>query len=504
MLSYSRFLKKERRQLSLKAVLTIGAMAVLWFIALRIWENSGNGLIPDDPDSRSSLVSSLGRTGTALISTIFACLFLAIPLTANMYTPQLISFFVGSKTNTAILCYFVASGATGLWVARLDVNTDACVPILRLSLYMCLASLVLLLPYLFSIFRFLDPKTIVAKVHDSIIDKMNTEGGKSTALQQEELGQQIRNLGNVTLRAIERSDREVALSGVEALCACARHYEKVKNKFKSKWFTVDQQHFPGFSREATEAVIQQKSWVEMEVLRQLSRSFTTSLAKMPDVISAISRSQRHFALTASDNRDEGALELALRFFNNFLREAIIRRDSHAVFDLVFQIRILADRLWETSPEHVVAMAKHLGYYASMANHKDLEFARDLIALDLGHVITDVCHTDGPVETILNHWLSINMNEDDELIQISPGIAKARLLAEARLRKSGRNDLADLVVASLMAAQPLPWTQIQQELLDDPPRLFWEVTDRQENLYFSEPDERPTIEKTLAQLMKNSA
>ncbi len=496
MVFYERFLQKERRQLSISIVLIVAAIAVVWFFALHLWAMTDGGLIPDDPAERRNLASNLSRTGTALISTVFACLFLAVPLTANMYTPQLISVFVRDRTNCIVLGIYVFTGATCVWTARLPVRSDECVPILRIALFLAFSCLILLLPYLFSVFRFLEPRTIVAKLHDTTLDAMKPSATGSKAHRQEELGQRIRNLGNVILRALERSDREVALSAVEALCSCAKHYEKVKGKFGNDWFKIGPQHFAGFSKQAMNAVLQEKTWVEMEILRQLARAYTSALAKMPDVISAISRSQRRFALAAAENNDVGALSLTIKFFNNFLREAITREDIHAVFDLVFQVRIMAKRLWKNSPESVVDMARRLRYYASMAESQELPFARDLIALDLGRVISDVEGNKSRLADMVAIWLSINLGHKNGKEIISAGIAKARLLTEAKMRAQDQTGLADLIRASLVGAQPMDWGPIEEELLNDPPKLFWEVTDRQENLSYSDPAHRHTIKETL--------
>ncbi len=499
MVFYEKFLQRERRQLNITLVLLALGIGLVWFLGMHLWTMPDHGLISEDPAERRNLASNLSRTGTALISTIFACLFLAVPLTANMYTPQLISVFVRDRTNLMVLGFYVFSGATCVWTARLPFHSDECVPILVLALCLAFMCLALLLPYLFSVFRFLEPRTIIAKLHDSIIDSMAPAQRGEMAARQEELGQKIRNLGNVILKALERSDREVALASIEALCSCARHYEGVKKDFDDRWFVVGPHHFAGFSHQAMKAVIDEKCWVEMEILGQLSRAHTAALARMPDVISSISRAQRKFALAAADNHDMGALALTIRFFNNFLREAVTRRDIHAVFDLVFQVRIFARRLWLLSPKSVLDIATRLRYYADMANDVDLPFARDLIALDLGRVITDIADDSGVCEELVEVWLSIRVGDDCGQEILSDGIVRARLLAEARLRGKEENTLADRIQASILAARPVNWKAVREDLLNDPPELFWEVTDRQENLYYSTAEQRVHIERTLAML-----
>ena len=109
-----------------------------------------------------------------------------------------------------------------------------------------------------------------------------------------------------------------------------------------------------------------RNWLEMELFQQLNRAYGAALAKAPDVISAIARGMRRSCLAAAREKDRGALEIGLKHFNNFLREAIKRGDLHATYDVLFQYRECAEKLWVEYPERVLRIAEHLSIYAILA------------------------------------------------------------------------------------------------------------------------------------------
>ena len=351
---------EQRATFPFMAVIIITVCVAVYLYALNIIEPiARDSFLPSDPESRALLANGLSRTAVTLISTVFGCLFLAIPITANMYTPQLINLFVRSGTNQIVLGIYIFSAGQAVWVSRVAGHVTTPKYQLGLSFFLVLFTLILLLPYLFSVLRFLEPKTIIERVGRQTITLMGAPHKGKAANAQRRLAEGVRNLGNIVLRALDRSDRNVASAGVEALDRAAEAYLFTKDRHRQTWFSIDASHFPGFSREAIHLVNRDRIWVEMEILLQMNRAYSAALAKVPDVISAISRSHRHFALAAAERNDLGSLDLALRFFNNYLREAIKSKDIHAFYDLLYQYRLTAEKIWEPYPQRALQIGKTL-------------------------------------------------------------------------------------------------------------------------------------------------
>src|SRR5207249_10649018 len=108
-----------------------------------------------------------------------------------------------------------------------------------------------------------------------------------------------------------------------------------------------------------------RTWFAHRVLTQIFLAYQSALAKTQDIVSALSDTLRIIATHAAQRQDDKVLELAVRFFNNDLREAIKRKDAHAVYDLLYQYRVLAGDLCDR-PELLKRISQHIRYYCDQA------------------------------------------------------------------------------------------------------------------------------------------
>ncbi len=460
------------------------------------------GALPDelwpvvhDADAARLVANALARASVALISTLLASLFLAIPLTANMYTPQLVELFARSWTNRIALGLFVASAAYSTWLTALVDAAEPPSALLAIGLVLVLATIAILMPFLFNVLRMLDPEEIIARVAGTVDDAMHVR--HSGVVERHRLARRIRQLGNVALRSLERSDRDTALAAVHALGACATRYLDVKPSKPAEWFHVDGELFPGLSDEALELMRDETTWVEMELIGQLGRAYDSALRKAPDVVSAIGATARAFAAEATRRGHSGSFALTARYFNNFLREAIKRRDLHALYDLLFQIRQLAIGTWAADPAAVVEMARHLAYYGAMAARAGMPFAHDLVSYDLGAVVASAAQRERPeLVPLVDAFLAAGDVRDE----LTAGVIKSRLLAAASLRAAEHPLLAEHVEASVRGAARDLLERASEDLLsEETPRSFWEVTDRQLNLDWVAPALRPVLRDVVERI-----
>ena len=73
------------RQVNPLVVLAIGATFLVFLFLLEMVDGTGEWVLaPENPRGSYMLANTLARTSVALISTVFASLFLAIPLTASI------------------------------------------------------------------------------------------------------------------------------------------------------------------------------------------------------------------------------------------------------------------------------------------------------------------------------------------------------------------------------------------------------------------------------------
>jgi hypothetical protein len=526
------------------------AVAGGWFAALGVFEHGARPFFTSDAAEFRGLANNLSRSSVTLITTVFGCLFFAIPLTANIYSPQIIESFWRGRTNRLVLGLYVFSAANAVWLTSVPAR-DGDIPHLHLtvSFALVMASLFILLPFLFSIFRLIDPESIIARTAANVIETMRPPPGakprtyappeevlppdtiedpeQTTAgvrrrasdqtarmvlvddsatsadvERQERLERRINELGAVLLRTLERGEREFAVDAVSGVVEAGRYWLEVKPCFGPETLGVDSRRLHGFSPAAIRLVNAERTWVDLMLMQQLSRGFASALTRAPDVVSAIGRALRHYALAATERGDDAVLRLTLRFLNNALRDAVKKLDLYAVYDLLFQCSELALRLWPTHPGSVLEMLRRADQYGRRASAAGLVFAHALVAYDFGRVLLTARPQDPRFGDLLRAYLAVSY--DDASGGLHRLFVKARLVTASRLAAEGRRKEATAIVASLEAASDEVFASAAAEVAETVDPWFWEVTDRQENLDWLAPQARREFDAITAARLGDEA
>ena len=135
--------------------------------------------------------TTISRAYNVLVSLVLTSVALAVPLTANMYTPKLVDIFIKDKVNIAVLTFFVFSSAQAIWSTQATWDQG---PVKdfggvypRTSLWVAFETVTLgwaiLIPYFYYVFRFLNPTHIIAKVSGLVLERIERiPRGPSTSL----------------------------------------------------------------------------------------------------------------------------------------------------------------------------------------------------------------------------------------------------------------------------------------------------------------------------------
>jgi hypothetical protein len=294
----------------------------------------------------------------------------------------------------------------------------------------------------------------------------------------------IGQLGTIIIKSLDRNDRDVAAEGAWALKVALDAYFRDKDRMPREWFVVDRADFMGFSDEALEMLSEQKTWYEMKCLQQLELGYLRALHGPADVISVFSDALRVIACRAHDHHDEPALRLAIRFFNNFLREAIKSSNLRAVYDVFHQYRKLTRNIVDR-PELLREIGKHFAYYAGMAKMSGMVFAPHLALFDLGFVVRRAYERASPAAPeLLREVLALPHRTGDDIHSLA---VKAKIILGGFFIETKKPEEAELVRKNLRDVDRAEVDRAESDLLAAD-RCFFEVTDRQLNLEYV-PEER---------------
>lgn len=447
--------------------------------------------------------TTISRAYNVLVSLAITSIALAIPLTANMYTPKLIDIFISDRVNVTVLTFFVLSAAHAIWTAQATWDQGPLRDVggfyPRIALWVGFETMTLgwaiVIPYFLYVLRCLHPGNIISRVSAQVtnqFDRIPREPDGAFEEVQVDLEQQIQHMGNVMLRAVDRADRDVTLDSIHALQSVLERYQLTKRELPPSWYKVPDYLFIGASKDGIQLLRDQRIWVEQKCLHQLALVYNSALTKMQDAISSISYVSRQLALHADTQNDAGTLNLGVRYINTFIREAIKRKDVHAIFDIFHQYKELANELVDRRGSVVLEISKHLTYYAELARMAGLPFIYELAAYDLENMVECAYRKKATVrEEMLGLLLSL------DALPASPRIVKAKLLAGGFFRANSLNEETARVKGHLsVLSRPLVEGAVR-ELVETHSPIFWEVTDRQVNIDYVDEERRRQIQVLAA-------
>ncbi len=436
------------------------------------------------------LLSPMARAYNNVLAMLLGMIGLAIPLTANMHTPKLIEMFLSDRVNRIVLTFITCGAAHVLWVDYMVGPKFAPTIAIGLAVGFALVGWALLLPYFFYVIRFIDPSRLIVRLRDASTTIVEQVAGRKRdpAAAQQELLRRVGQTGTIIIKALDRQDRDVAAEGAWALKLLLDHYDKYKSRMPKEWFVVDRADFVGLADEALEMITETKTWYEYKCLLQLELNFMRALGGPADTVSVFSDALRVMACRMHENHDEQALRLCIRFFNNFLREAIKKGNLRAVYDVFHQYRKLARTLADR-PELLREIGCHFVYYAGMARMSKMMFAPHLALFDLGFIVRRAYERASPVAPdLLAQALSLPHRTKEELHSMA---VKAKLILGGFFIENKLAPEAELVRKSLSDVDGAEIDRAEKDLLEAE-RAFFEVTDRQLNLEYVPPERREPL------------
>lgn len=454
------------------------------------WAGINNAKLAD-------VLSPMARAYNNVLAMLIATIGLALPLTANMHTPKLIEMFLRDRINRYVLSFMAFGAAHVLWVEYMVGPRFAPTWAITIAVYAAMIGWAILIPYFFYVVRFVDPSRLLIRLREDAMQIFRgvADRARDPISSQTVLSVRIGQVGTIIIKSLDRDDRDVAAEGAWAIKMLLDHYAKHKSRMPKEWFVVDRADFVGLSDEALEMLSEARTWFEMKCLLQLELGFGRALHGASDTVSTFSDATRVIAVRAVENRDEQAVRLAIRFFNNYLREAIKAGNLRAVYDVFHQYRRLGRELADR-PELLREVGKHFSYYAAMARTYGMVFAPQLAIFDLGYMTRRAFERASPAAAdLLREVLALPHRTGDDVHSMA---VKAKLILGGFFVANRLDAESELLRKNLGDVDGLEIERSEAELLAAD-RSFFEVTDRQLNLEWVPPERREPLRRFCGSL-----
>ncbi len=426
------------------------------------------------------LNSALARNFNQLLAVTFTTVAIAVPLTANMYSLKFLDFFIKDPVNAAVLLLVVFGGFNNALLAY--AIKDNFVPVLSLHLSLALVSLcsALLFPYLYYIFRFLHPSTLLDRLQEEIESAFQAalRHPQHAARYQRPVAEGIEHIVNIAIRSIDRMDRNTAMESVNTLEKIAHTYWALKSKFSGAWFTVEPAFFLGFSSKAIAEFSANHSWVEMKIFSQMRQLLSAAIPKMHDVVSTLGRCLRKLGLTEAATGDQALRQMVMEYFNTFVRRSIVVKDLRSVFSLFEQYRTYAETLNAAYPDQTAEIAYYFQFYGQLARDNDLNFIVEVVAHDLADLVQHAweTHADNR-QKLLARFMLYDAQADRPLA----GVKKAQAKLASYFLLAGEAEPVALIRRTFADLPPAFVHALADDMLHARREKYWEVNERRVNL-----------------------
>ncbi|EDM75853.1 hypothetical protein PPSIR1_33591 [Plesiocystis pacifica SIR-1] len=491
-------------------------------------------LLHQDAEQARNTLGSLGEVMAAVLGLALTVSSIIVQLAATRFTPIVTSLFMRARANRLTLGFFIVCTVYVLWV---NFSVDGAVgengelgylPQIGvvLSMLALTASLLLLFPYFVFVFNFLEPDSIISRITTDGLVASTPYRGRVWSIQQRqrEATQAVEHLANIGLNAVQQKDKNIASSATNALCNFAIYYGGTKAGMIQSWHSIPDWNrqspdFVSLSDEAINDLRGRGTWLEWKILRQYQMLYGEGLERMRDLCYLIAINTRRLGEAAARHGDLPALDLAIKFFNTYLRATINANDVRTCYNILHQYRQLGEFVIEhidTDPADLildqpmsmtstltvsagkpagdlselekrgVEIARRMRYYSGIAFGRGMTFITEVIAHDVGALCAKAFHTGTQFhDDLLATFLRIDDNTESSDHTLK-GVRKAQVKLATTYMLHGAENLARQIQRDMHREPATRMRKIWAELAALRDREFWEVNDRGSNFdYLSE-------------------
>lgn len=451
------------------------------------WQDSGlnffSTVLSTDPDHVSDALGSFIELLAAILGLMITVVAIVLQLAAQRYGTRLIDLFLADKINRMYFSLMVCSLLYAIIVIYAIKSDYYPALAIQLLLFLTLLEISLLGPYFLFVFKFLTPTNLLSSIQEnnrsSVFNATERKNYPYLKKHQNEVATSFEQVTDTALSATSQMDRNLGLMAINQIREMLLDYLQYKHKLPKLWFLVSQDKFVGISSEFYEEFCEKRLWVEAKAFMDMELIYRSCITTMSDAVSAIANNTRIIGEAAIKTKDDDLLEMAIKFYNTFIRASINAKNIRAIFNLFYQYRLLTESIFEYDTKVSAKILGHFLYYGETCFQQGLGFVMMTAAFDLGSMVATAY--DKKVKNI-KELLLIFMALEDKVdrkkdMVVYSAVRHAQLILVTYLLSKGDEELIPVVVEDLKNEtldQMIKW---RDGLLAIEDRKFWEFTDR---------------------------
>jgi hypothetical protein len=334
-----------------------------------------------------------GRTLNGFMAIVLTCIALIVPLTANLYTPKLVTLYVSHPLIVAMLSVLLLSHIVCLSLNF--VPTDHTLNHVLVGVLALIYLLVMMgaLPFLYGISRFLRPTYFMPMLTKKGIRSLSLLASGRKPLQSAmDMFETIDVVTNIALTGMTRGDRQLVLLSLQSLHTFLS--EIIGNGWEEPHSWRDTRAFfvPGLAHEGQDYLTRERVWPEAYILAQMLKVMESATHRQHEILAELASQLVESAQLASILQRDKVTELIIMTFNTLMREVIEVKDLRRFQNLSYYYRLLIETFHD-QPERMHESAQHLIHYAKMANKLGVYFAMETVIYDMGETVLSLAGHD---------------------------------------------------------------------------------------------------------------
>lgn len=463
-------------------------------------------IVHPNPEAAASTLANAGEIMAAVLAIALTVVALLVELASNRYTHRVTELFVGEPINFAVLGLFVVAALQGVWVSVTFDGNGGFVPYYGIVTTMGLLTLclLLLLPYFYYVFNYLNPLQIVQRIR-AHAHAVITDGASDVTGAQLEVVRGVEQLADVALGAMEHRDKAVSVASLDALRRLVSDYQELRPGLPARWYVVGERlaanpDFLSMDPHSLERLQTRQVWLEMKVLRQYQMIYGEALNRMRDLNYVVAINTRLLAEEAVRRQNLHLLHLLMKFFNTYVRAAINARDVRTAYNVFNQYRRLAEALIEARREQsLVEVVRYFKYYGLASYNARLPFILETVAYDICEILERSSELQlTVVDQLLKIFLQMDKDSRGDVQEASlRGVRKAQIKLATYFLAHGDVGRARAIYRDMRDEDSSRLASIRAELLAVRSPEYWEITDRGGNFDYIPPARKGTLSEFFA-------
>lgn len=491
------------RLLLLLTVASAGFLAVAWWLAgvsLDGVRDPVAWLRTYDDGQARDLLANIAQVLAAVLAVAVTVVAIVVELAANRYSHEITRLFLREPVNLVVLGLLVVTTVVCIWTVTTtgEGSGEGVIPHAGFVLLLVTASfcLLLLVPYMYFVFTFLSPISVIERIcRDAYRAIVRTRVSRIEQDQARVL-EALDKLQDVARSALQQGDRGIALAAVNATAELLFDYARAREQLPAEWFRVTDTvrgdaDFLALAPEYVEEIRADGTWLEQKLLRRYLALLGQSSPGARDVAYLIGINTARIA-TELGRQQPQILELAKRAMNSYLRTTIGTRDLRTAYYLMHLYRQTASTLLEHGgSDRAVEIAAFLGEYGRLAHRAGLSFLLETAAHDLVELIQDAAdRSPGTLDVLLDLVLALDEEvRAEEHVDSLLGVRRSQMQLAAFLLERNWPERARRVARDLATERPERLNRLRSGFETDDRQQFWELTDRGLNFAWLAPERR---------------